>query len=1217
MNNTRHRFIICLTGILAIFIAHLETHGCQGTKCQVTIDCTKSMVMAKAVPRVGVHPQFQGLPFNLFLICGNNCGGSCSNPPVAVSATTTMTLRPVLPPTNPTITVTTNLNPVPTCSSNGTINGYFVNFPTPVPLGVYDVLGSTAVTFSDGMRLTASGDAKLCIVGPSPGDPNVPELDVQILSEPLARKFPSDQENVPFRISNNGLEPLRITLSAKSDQISIRPEGGDESQGVYALSAPEGDDFPIQFNPTGCVQLPGHPYSQHVIQTPSFTLNPGQSVDRTLGIRSWGQCADGSCSEYWISAEATRPDGEKLFGCASGALWVDSSAPRGACTGQHRLPFLRQPFSANPSWDINGNGIPDLIEIESGAVPDRNKNLIPDVAEYSAALQYLDGAIGNGVNKLTGDPRFPGGMGFFDWMGGLEVTDAGVDSGFCFEGVFVPRRTGNHRFHIASDDQSEFWLSTDEDPANKVLVAAEPQWTNYREYTGNAGGRRPPNANNTLPNVSDAIRLVSNKLYWIKVLQKQGIGGNHVSAAVQEPGGPPVVNGQAPIGAGLTFPYFKPPLLSGIDIQVGTESNFTVEIDENPPPVIRVLEHRTITLTPMVTGSAPLDFTCTTNGVTHSFGRYPFSPTIQLGEAPANYFLTMNVENLLSSLSRTVAIEVEQDVELPQVNRAYWTTYDGGSTSVLLEFREGIQSVGATNFEVQNATGENLEILAAGFTGQTRRMVAVKLASPTDLTGGAVVLRGIKDVAGNELPPTRFDLMERLNWTLSPIGLPLSGDPLVSVGEDTVEITAGGGDVWGSSDQCLFIYTAPTTGDFDLQVRVDGMIASGQHAKAGLMVRESTNANSRTIFNCHKPSGPTLNRQLLEYGSNEIEAAARRTTGGQMASIGTLYSPPAAFPNPHIRLQREGNVFRGYHSANGMDWKQHAETTLPLPNQVLVGLFAVSQNANFQTTARFSNFGPVGHTTVVFDTNQLRETGVASWSPKAGQAYVAETVTGPFRPLASKKQPIALKPTKAKRFYQVGPVKDGKGAISGRLTDDNGGSLSNIFVRVGEGHQQLSGTDGRFTFGRVAEGENELHITKEVVDETGKTNRLTVTVNVFVPPNVNVPVNLQLAGTNGPAAQPNCPCTPWAMVTAGNINGVQTVIVAGGKFGFCNEAAVVHLGRPSATDLPGCEESVFPGMWVCPLVPELSHSYGSAPDGIWTITAEVCGRAVQWSVEIP
>lgn len=868
-----------------------------------------------------------------------------------------------------------------------------------------------------------------------------------------------------------------------------------------------------------------------------------------------------------------------------------------------RPPWLRPAFAGNPSWDFNGNGVPDSVEIESGAVPDRNQNRIPDATEYSSVIQVLYPAVGVGVNKLTGDPTFPFGLNFLQAQDGLDLPNRSLfDSGYRVEGLLVPRKTGTYRFHIASDDHSELWLSTDAEPANKVLIATEPEWAAYREFTGNASGRRTPLVNNTLPNVSDGVFLHEGRLYYVDFLQKQGGGGNHFSVTVQEPGGPPVVNGQAPIGGGSIYPYMTKSTVDAINLEIGGRDKMSLLFDENPTEDIRVPEHRTITLTPMVTGSAPMEWTFTVNGVTHSTGQYPFSSNIQLGEAPTNLFLTINVSNLMGGQTRTLTIEAAEDVEPPRIESLGWSRSShatlGDAILIGIHLDEFVRTqMSASNVVVRTASGQAVEILEVFESPDLPKNEIIDIWVPknTDLTGGALFLPGIQDYSGNELPPTRLTLGGEREFQSHPIGLPLPTNPPVIDTGDTIEITAGGADVWGASDQCIF-YSAPMTGDFDWKVRVDDMNAPNQDAKAGLMVRASTAANSASIFNCLKPWGETLDALFSGHGNNEIEAGVRRTTGGQTTSWATQFPPSASFAHRWLRLQRIGLLFRAFHSANGMDWKQHGETTVTMADQLLLGLFVVSHNVNFQAVARFSNFGPVGPTTVEMDKEKLRESGALSWSPEAGQAYVADNVTGPFRPLSGAINPFTLDASRDASFYKVGPRADLKGSISGTVTDPEGRPLTNLLVRVGSGHLQAPGSNGSFTFGRVSEGINELTFIKpvEVITETGQTiqTNITITVSVDVRGAQNVTVQVKVEIDIGPQPPPPCECRPWCGLAAMTINGVPTVVAGGGKIGKCNEEPQVAITGPTVVEVFRRNER---------------RTYRPAANGVWTVTSTICG----------
>src|SRR5439155_7255110 len=47
-------------------------------------------------------------------------------------------------------------------------------------------------------------------------------------------------------------------------------------------------------------------------------------------------------------------------------------------------------------------------------------------------------------------------------------------------GYFYPPKDGNIQFAISTDDPGELYLSTDDSPANKVLIATESQWNGIR-----------------------------------------------------------------------------------------------------------------------------------------------------------------------------------------------------------------------------------------------------------------------------------------------------------------------------------------------------------------------------------------------------------------------------------------------------------------------------------------------------------------------------------------------------------------------------------------------------------------------------------------------------------------------------------------------------------------------------------------------------------------
>ncbi|KJE97765.1 beta-1,4-N-acetyl-galactosaminyl transferase 3 [Capsaspora owczarzaki ATCC 30864] len=101
-------------------------------------------------------------------------------------------------------------------------------------------------------------------------------------------------------------------------------------------------------------------------------------------------------------------------------------------------------------------------------------------------------------------------------------------------GYLVPKTSGRYEFAVASDDTSEFWLSTDFRPRNERLLCylGRPEdqegdiWTNPGEYTKYAS------------QISEPVQLEANRPYYMEFFHKQGGGGVHASVAWRSVGQP-------------------------------------------------------------------------------------------------------------------------------------------------------------------------------------------------------------------------------------------------------------------------------------------------------------------------------------------------------------------------------------------------------------------------------------------------------------------------------------------------------------------------------------------------------------------------------------------------------------------------------------------------------------------------------------------------------
>ena len=93
-------------------------------------------------------------------------------------------------------------------------------------------------------------------------------------------------------------------------------------------------------------------------------------------------------------------------------------------------------------------------------------------------------------------------------------------------GYLRPPQSGDYIFSIASDDSSELWLSTDEDPTRvrKIAFVTEGFWTSPRDWDRFPSQRSEP------------IHLRADKSYYIEAFAEQGQQDEHLSVAWEGPG---------------------------------------------------------------------------------------------------------------------------------------------------------------------------------------------------------------------------------------------------------------------------------------------------------------------------------------------------------------------------------------------------------------------------------------------------------------------------------------------------------------------------------------------------------------------------------------------------------------------------------------------------------------------------------------------------------
>jgi hypothetical protein len=117
--------------------------------------------------------------------------------------------------------------------------------------------------------------------------------------------------------------------------------------------------------------------------------------------------------------------------------------------------------------------------------------------------------------------------------------------------LFTAPATTNYVFFLASDDDSDLFLSTDSSPANKRLIAQETVWSNSRQWLTSGGNsvlaskRSDTFAGTTWP-TGNTIGLSAGVQYYLEGVHHQGNGGDAFAATFKFAGAPDPADNSAP-----------------------------------------------------------------------------------------------------------------------------------------------------------------------------------------------------------------------------------------------------------------------------------------------------------------------------------------------------------------------------------------------------------------------------------------------------------------------------------------------------------------------------------------------------------------------------------------------------------------------------------------------------------------------------------------------
>jgi endonuclease/exonuclease/phosphatase family metal-dependent hydrolase len=541
--------------------------------------------------------------------------------------------------------------------------------------------------------------------------------------------------------------------------------------------------------------------------------------------------------------------------------------------------------------------------------------------------EVWNGIAGSNVSDLTGNPAYPNSPGSTDQLTVYLQTpaNAGDSYGQRIRGYVTAPQTGDYTFWIASDNQGELWLSTDENPANKRRIAWVDAYTYPNEWA------RQETDQVTVTQRSAPVSLTAGARYYIEILHKESSGGDSLGVGWQLPSGlyerPIQARHLSPVdstGGGNPLPT---PWTSADIGAAGPAGN---------------AQYANGTFTVEAGGTDIWD--------TADAFRYVYQPLNGDGEIVADVSALTVPSGAAWSLA---GVMIREQLTAGSVHATMMITTEGKA-----KFRRRT-STGAATLSDGPSAGSTypprwLKLVRAGnvftayissdgtawtqvFTPQTIPMASSAYIGLVALRNGGAAPTAqatFDGVAVRTLPSP---------WQEGDIGaVGAAGQASFSGGTFTVQ--AGGTDIWDTADAFHYVYQ-PLSGDGEIVADVTGLTvpAGSAWSLAAVMVREKLTPDS-------------IHASMMITTDGKAKFRRRATQGGITASDGP--SAGSTYPPRWLRLTRAGDVFTAYISSDGVSWTQvFTPQTIPMASQAWIGLAVLRNGGSGTATATIQGVG--------------------------------------------------------------------------------------------------------------------------------------------------------------------------------------------------------------------------------------------------------------------
>ncbi len=248
--------------------------------------------------------------------------------------------------------------------------------------------------------------------------------------------------------------------------------------------------------------------------------------------------------------------------------------------------------------------------------------------------------------------------------------------------------------------------------------------------------------------------------------------------------------------------------------------------------------------------------------------------------------------------------------------------------------------------DIANETGYRIERSTDGTNFTSLATVGANILSYIDTTVAAATeyyyrVFGTTSLTQSLVGATRFAASASTSpptalWSSSDIGS-VSGVGTTDLTSGTFKMISSGTTIGGTADSFRFT-SQPLTGNAQVVAKVASIENTASTASAGVMIRQSTAANSANAYVYVTPT--------------TIGFSYRATAGGATTTVATVATTAPKW----VKLDRAGNSFSAFYSADGVNWTQiGTAVTIALTNSTVAGLAATAGSTTTLNTSTFTN----------------------------------------------------------------------------------------------------------------------------------------------------------------------------------------------------------------------------------------------------------------------